>query len=123
MGPPARERPPVPPVSGRQDPGAGGRPRIPSWLTWAATLVFLLLWNLILFMDVGTPASAEVPYSEFISQTKAGNVTTVQIDGQAVSGTFAQPVVWPPASGGPGASPAASGGPEASPSTNPSASY
>jgi len=101
----------------------GGRPRIPGWLSWAVTLVFLLLWNLFLFMDVGAPASAAIPYSEFISQTKAGNVTTVQIDGQAVSGTFAQPVVWPPASGAPGASPAASGGPEASGSTTPSASY
>src|SRR5262245_66606299 len=105
MGPPARERPPVPPASGKGDPSSPSGPRRSGWI-WVGTLVVLLLWNLVLFMDVGAPSAAAVPYSEFISQTKAGNVSSVQLDGQSVSGTFVQPVVWPPASGVPGATPA-----------------
>ena len=76
MGPPARERPPIPPQPG-VGPSTPGRPRFPGWWSWAATLVVLLIWNLVLFMGVGAPSVAAIPYSEFISQTKAGNVASV----------------------------------------------
>src|SRR5262245_27436711 len=121
MGPPARERPPVPPRPDGEggSPTSPGRPRVPGWLTWVITLGFLLVWNLVLFMDFGTPSSAAIPYSDFTSQVTAGNVATVEFNGQSVSGTFKQPVVWPPASGAPGASPA----PSAAPTPEPPASF
>jgi cell division protease FtsH len=114
--PPARERPPVPPRPGAETDAATGqgRPPFPRWLMWLIFLGVLIGWNVILFAGSANPSSAAIPYSEFVSQAKAGNVATVVITNQSVAGTFAQPIVWPQPSGAAG-SPAPSGGSGAAP--------
>jgi len=100
MGPPARERPPVPPPAGSKDTtdaAASNRPRIPGWVGWAIALALLVVWNVLLFMPAGTPSSAEIPYSDFVDQVQADNVASVEFTGQSVTGSFKQPVLWPPA--------------------------
>jgi cell division protease FtsH len=117
--PPARERPPVPPRPGEEPPATSpGRPRVPRWATWLIFLVLILAWNIFLFVPFGGPSSAAIPYSEFVAQATSGNIASVQFDGQRLTGSFVQPVVWPAASGAPVASPGApagSPGPAASP--------
>ncbi|HYM83332.1 MAG TPA: ATP-dependent metallopeptidase FtsH/Yme1/Tma family protein, partial [Candidatus Dormibacteraeota bacterium] len=95
--PPARSWPPPPRRSGdgsRQPAkGPGGGFRLPPW-TWWLVFGLLTLWNLALFVPLGTP-SVELPYSEFLVQAKAGNVAQVQFKGQGISGTLKQPIAWP----------------------------
>jgi cell division protease FtsH len=122
MGPPARERPPVPPPAGQDgstSTSPNGRPRIPRWLQWVITLGFLLVWNLLLFMPASTPSSVELSYSDFLAQTRADNVAKVQFAGQTIAGTFVRPTLWPPASGQPSAEPQASGAGTAAPAPSP----
>ena len=100
LGPPARERPPVPRPAGSDDPAGAApsnRPRIPGWVQWAVVLAILVGWNLLLFMPAGTPSSVEIPYSDFVDQVESGNVANVEFTGQSIAGSFEQPVVWPPA--------------------------
>ena len=119
MGPPARERPPVPPRDGA-DATQPPRPRIPGWVQWAIGLGLLLVWNLLLFMPSGTPSSVEIPYSDFVAQARANNVASVQFTGQTVAGSFVKAVQWPPPGGPAASAPAASGDGTA---TAPPASY
>jgi cell division protease FtsH len=106
--PPARERPPVPSRPGSDDPSASSprRPRIPGWGKWLLYLAVILGWNLLLFVPLGGPLSAVLPYSEFVAQVRRGNVASVQFADQAIAGSFAQAVEWP-APSAPTASPAA----------------
>jgi cell division protease FtsH len=100
LGPPARERPPVPRPAGSDDTAgaaASNRPRIPGWAQWAVVLAVLVVWNLLLLMPEGAPSSVEIPYSDFVEQVEAGNVANVEFTGQSIAGSFEQPVVWPPA--------------------------
>ncbi len=53
------------------------------WLVFAG----LLLWNVLSVIPFG-PGAANIPYSTFLSQLRAGNVQSVTFDGQTVSGTF-----------------------------------
>jgi cell division protease FtsH len=110
MGPPARERPPVPPADGSDaKTGSSNMPRIPGWASWLIVLAVLVGWNLLLLMPEGTPTSVEIPYSDFVEQVQTGNVATVEFTGQSVAGTFDEPVQWPPA-GAPAASAPPDGG-------------
>lgn len=43
------------------------------------------------------PKVAEIPYSAFLSQVRAGNVATVHIVADSINGTFAKPLLWPEA--------------------------
>ncbi len=99
VSPPARERPAVPPRDGSDgsSPPPPGRQRLPGWATWLALLIVILGWNLLPLLQGGGPSAAAIPYSEFVSQAGAGNVATVRIDGQSVSGSFVTAVPWPPA--------------------------
>jgi len=87
---------------------------------WLIFLGVLIGWNVILFAGSGNPSSAAIPYSEFVSQAKAGNVATVVFTNQSVAGTFVQPIVWPQPSA-PAGSAAPSGG--SSSSGGPPATY
>jgi cell division protease FtsH len=81
-----------PPQPDKQKPS----PRRPSvGLLWLILLA-LGIWNLLTFFPRSRP-EVQLPYTEFVSQVKAGNVSEVQIKGAAITGTFATPVVWPPA--------------------------
>ena len=90
------------------------------WLIFVALLVG---WNLFLFLPLGGPSSAAIPYSEFFGQASDGNVASVEFKGQTVTGTFVEPILWPPPAGTPngptGASPAPTGAPAASASGSP----
>ncbi len=98
--PPARERPPVPPPIGAEEPTSpGGRPRIPRWAQWLILLAILVGWNVVLFLPPGGPPSAEIPYSAFVAQAREGNVASVVFTDQRINGSFVQPVLWPPAAG------------------------
>jgi cell division protease FtsH len=111
VAPPARERPPVPQAQGSESstPTPPGRPRVPGWAKWVIYLALIVIWNVALFVPLGGPSSAAVPYSEFVDQANRGNVATAQFDGQTVTGSFVASIVWPPAA----ASPAPSGAPAA----------
>jgi len=68
-------------------------------------LAVLMAWNIWSFFPRANPAVA-LPYGEFIAQITDGNVTSVRIVGEAITGDFAHAVVWPrakPATPTPGA--------------------
>ncbi len=68
------------------------KPRIPRWVWWV-TLLALMVWNVVLFWPSSQP-SASIPYSTFVEQVRAGNVTSVQISGDAITGKFAVAFAW-----------------------------
>src|SRR5581483_10992856 len=72
-------------------PGVPGPSRFTLW--WVI-LVALGLWNLWAFFPRQT-TEATLPYSEFIAQLSAGNVTQVHISGETISGNFQHPILWP----------------------------
>ena len=106
VGPPARERPPVPPPPGSDDSlvdapvGRGSR----AGRGWLIFLVFIGVWNLFLILPLGGQSAAAIPYSELVTQADRGNVATVEFDGQAATGSFVEPVLWPPTAETPAAS-------------------
>jgi cell division protease FtsH len=85
--PPPRTPPPGPP----QGPAAVSRRIGP--LYW---LLFLLLmaWNLWSFLPKQT-LEVSLPYSAFVAQVTADNVSHTRIVGEAISGTFVHAIVWP----------------------------
>ena len=91
-------------------------PRLPRWAWW---LFFglLLLWNLSALLPAGTPTAA-LPYSAFLDEAQHNNVAQVQFNGQALTGTLRQAILWPPAStAGASAAPSATPGGAALPGT------
>lgn len=68
------------------------QPRIP-WFWWIL-LIGLMIWNVITYFDVASP-EVEIPYSTFIDQVKAGNISMVTISGNEITGTFIRSVTWP----------------------------
>jgi len=87
--PPPRTTRPKPP----QGPPLGQQRVTPLW--W---IVFFLLmaWNLWSFLPKPT-SQAALPYSAFVAQVNAGNVTQTRIVGDQISGTFVHAVQWPEA--------------------------
>jgi cell division protease FtsH len=71
----------------------GQQPRMSPF--WWIVLIALMVWNLLTFISSG-PSQANIPYTTFIAQVEAGNVTSVQIQGNQITGDFAQPLTWPP---------------------------
>ncbi|MGD8623031.1 MAG: ATP-dependent zinc metalloprotease FtsH [Anaerolineae bacterium] len=54
----------------------------------------LAIWNIWLFWPQHQP-EANVPYSTFVEEARAGNVTSVHISGDVITGEFAAAVAWP----------------------------
>jgi cell division protease FtsH len=82
----------------QQTPGGGPpgrRPQVPQrpW-SWWPFLVALLVWDLILFWPRSHP-EANLPYSTFLAQVRADNITRVRIEGADITGAFAKPILWP----------------------------
>lgn len=82
-----------------------------NWLYWL-TLAVLIIWNIFLFLPLGGPPTATIPYSTFLAQVQAGNVQQVTIQGANIKGVFVQPVAagllqGTPTSTAAGATPAA----------------
>jgi len=53
-----------------------------------------MVWNVLLFLPASQPET-KIPYSTFLAQVRADNVTKVHISGAEISGTFAKPFLWP----------------------------
>jgi cell division protease FtsH len=80
-----------PPTGGPEDarPPGGTRPRLSP--VWWVLLVGLIAWNVISLLG-SSVTQAAISYSGFLAQIRADNVTTVQIKGDAITGTFKNPV-------------------------------
>ncbi|MEJ2709026.1 MAG: ATP-dependent metallopeptidase FtsH/Yme1/Tma family protein [Anaerolineales bacterium] len=57
-----------------------------SWIWWVI-LVALILWNVYMFLPKSQP-EVSLPYSTFLNQVKAGNVSEVHISGIDITGTL-----------------------------------
>ena len=55
------------------------KPHVPLWAQGLIFVVSLLLWNAILFIPFGGPGSAQIPYTEFVSQAASALMATVAI--------------------------------------------
>ena len=82
---------------------APGHPRPPAlsdlpspWTWWGPTLLAILVWSVYSFVSAGQEGVVQLSYGDFLAEARAGAVATVTIDGRSVSGTFKQPVTWPP---------------------------
>jgi cell division protease FtsH len=91
------------------------KPRIPRWVWWV-TLLALIVWNVWLFRPQSQP-EASIPYSIFLEQVRAGNVSSVSISGDAITGKLASAIPWPQSTSTPESTTVAS--PEASPTQVP----
>ena len=81
------------------------KPRIPRWVWWLVMLG-LIVWNIWLFRPQ-SQSEATIPYSAFLEQIRAGNVVSVQISGDEITGKFTEAIPWPQQT--PGPQPTASG--------------
>jgi cell division protease FtsH len=76
-------------------------PRIP-W-GWWLILLGLVAWNLVLIWPK-EQSNVELPYTAMLAQVDAGNVQSVIIDGDKISGVLKKPIQAPPPIATPGAS-------------------
>ncbi len=58
-------------------------------------MLALLAWNIWTFRP-NTTSVAEIPYSVFVDEVRSGNVQSVQIQGDRITGKFVHPIQWPP---------------------------
>jgi cell division protease FtsH len=81
-----------PRTAGPQRPG-----RLPParWWLWFG-LLLLVNFLVVSYLFPGPQAPEEVPYTFFKEQVKAGNVEQISTRGDAVEGTFEEPVTYPP---------------------------
>src|SRR5262245_44379814 len=96
--PNGRPRPPGPESARRPSDHPPKKPRSPfaSWRTWGLLLVFVLLNTLLAPILVpDTSDRVTVPYTVFKQQVTAGNVSEITSRGDAIQGTFRQPVTVP----------------------------
>jgi len=74
-----------------------GSPKPPNqrtiWTWWVVWIVLLLIWNIFAFPR--PTAQAAIPYSTLLAQIRAGNVTSVHITGDDITGTFRRPFAPP----------------------------
>ncbi len=67
-----------------------------TWIWWILILV-MLAWNVYAILPRSRP-EVTLPYSAFQEQVKANNVSSVNIAGSQITGSFIAPLLWPPAS-------------------------
>ena len=79
---------------------------------WWLVLIGLMIWNIWTLWPASRP-EAKLPYSAFLEQSRAGNVTSVQIAGSQITGKFVKSIAWPLPT--PDATPAASSQPAPTP--------
>jgi cell division protease FtsH len=67
---------------------------------WWVLLMLLLLWDVSSFFYKGhTPPVAKIPYSSFVEQVEAGNVSQVAIQGSQITGKLVKARDWSPHTG------------------------
>ncbi len=82
-------------MNAEKDPSKQQSPQIPRWTwIWWVLLLALMAWNLRSLMPAGS-VEARIPYSNFLDQVRVGNVSSVQIAGSEISGSFVKSIVWP----------------------------
>ncbi|HEY3078983.1 MAG TPA: ATP-dependent zinc metalloprotease FtsH [Chloroflexota bacterium] len=93
-----RPRPPGPESPRRPtDHPPSERSRFGGWRPWAILAVFVVLNALLAPVLFPEPADrVTVPYTTFKEQVQAGNVIEITSRGDAMQGTFRNPVTWPP---------------------------
>ncbi len=64
---------------------------------WWLVLLVLLVWNAWLLWPRNEP-EVNIPYSTFLVQVQADNVSQIHIAGSAITGKFNDPLTWPQAS-------------------------
>ncbi|MBV8774866.1 MAG: ATP-dependent metallopeptidase FtsH/Yme1/Tma family protein [Deltaproteobacteria bacterium] len=76
-----------------REPGPGQQLRQNLWLWW---LIFaaLMVWNLFTWWPSQNNI-VSIPYSTFLAQVRANNVSKVHIVGDDISGDFLKPLLWP----------------------------
>ena len=74
------------------------------WIWWIVTMVILSLWNIYEFPRPVTAVT--IPYSTLLAEIRAGNVTSVHVTGDDVTGTFRRPFAPPSPAPSSAASPA-----------------
>jgi cell division protease FtsH len=81
----------------RDQPSGSTPPKPPSrnWW-WIAILLMLLFWFVVPFFALNRGGGVALPYSSFVAQVEAGNVSSVQINGQQIDGRFKKPYKAPP---------------------------
>jgi cell division protease FtsH len=84
--------------------------RVPRW--WWLVLLAMLAWNAVLFWPKSQP-QVSIPYSIFLAQVRAGNVASVHIVGDKITGVFVAPISWPEPT--PSAGPTTEASPQATP--------
>ncbi len=67
---------------------------------WWLVIIGLLIWNAITYFKA-PPTEVEIPYSTFINQLKANNISSVIITGNMITGDFIDEVSWPKTTPGP----------------------
>ena len=91
-----------PQKNGNSDPDGPKPPqfKIPNWV-WPAVWLLILLWLFFrvpgMVSDFGSDQPVEVPYSFFVEQVEAGNVTQVTFQETVLRGRFRNTITWPPA--------------------------
>jgi cell division protease FtsH len=94
-GSPQKDRPTRPPA-GPPDPGRPPRTSLlPPWLLWLATLG-MLAWIVYSYGVTRAPARVTLTYNQFLAQVAGGNVRTVTIAGQHVTGDLRTAIAKPP---------------------------
>ncbi len=78
-----------------------GQPQKPppsrrSVLIWWLVMLALMIWNIMTFWPKEHP-EVEIPYTTFLAQVRADNVSKVQISGDEIKGSFVKAFQWPPA--------------------------
>ncbi len=62
---------------------------------WLFFWIALLLWIVFVLWPPPPSHVVDIPYSTFLEQVRADNVSSVHITGDTVSGTFVKPLLWP----------------------------
>ncbi len=93
-------QPPTPPdqqpAPDRQRPPEQQQRKARGWgPIWWLVLLALVAWNFILFLGPHQGASQTIPYSTFLGQVRANNVSAVHISGDQIAGTFVEPYAEP----------------------------
>ena len=96
-------------------------PQWPQLLFWVMLPLVLIIWNLLTLQSQIRP-EVKIPYSVFLSQVRSGNVATVRLTGDLITGTFVKPLRWPEARPVT-ATPATESKPETAPNAGQSATH
>jgi hypothetical protein len=75
----------IQPPKQKQPDGQPQKPRSPINWFWWIVLISLMLWNVITYFKAA-PAQVEIPYSTFIDQVQTGNISSVTITGNVITG-------------------------------------